>query len=97
MKFQRPRAFYIGSASWLLLCAATHSAMAEDAPAAPSTQLPEVTVTAPSPIQRHRAVVPTRAPARVARSVPAIVSVRHRHSRRRRPLLPRPSRAYCRL
>jgi iron complex outermembrane recepter protein len=45
--------------------------MAEDA-AAPSgaTQLPEITVTAPSPIQR-RNLVPARTPARVARAVPA--------------------------
>jgi len=45
--------------------------MAQDA-AAPSgaTQLPEITVTAPSPIQR-RNLVPARTPARVARAVPA--------------------------
>lgn len=45
--------------------------MAEDT-AAPSgaTQLPEITVTAPSPIQR-RNLVPARTPARVARAVPA--------------------------
>jgi iron complex outermembrane recepter protein len=45
--------------------------MAQDA-AAPSgaTQLPEITVTAPSPIQR-RNLVPARTPAWVARAVPA--------------------------
>jgi iron complex outermembrane receptor protein len=42
--------------------------MSQDA-AAPSTPLPEITVTSPSPIQR-RNVVPSRTPARVARAVP---------------------------
>src|SRR6185503_9676183 len=47
-----------------------NGAMAQDA-AAPSssTQLPEITVTAPSPIVR-RNVTPARKPARVARGVP---------------------------
>ena len=46
-------------------------AMAQDA-AAPSasTPLPEITVTAPSPIVRRRAVVPSRTPVRVARTAP---------------------------
>jgi len=71
MTFNGRRAFHAGGASWLLLCAIGHPAMAEDAakPAA-STQLPEITVTAPSPIVRHR-TVPTRAPARIARTAPA--------------------------
>jgi iron complex outermembrane recepter protein len=68
MKFQGRRAFHIGGASCLLLCAAASGATAQDTPA--STQLPDITVTAPSPIQRHRTVAPTRAPARVARTVP---------------------------
>jgi iron complex outermembrane recepter protein len=70
MTFTRRRAFHAGGASWLLLCAIGNHAMAEDA-AAPSasTQLPEITVTAPSPIQRHR-TVPSRAPTRVARAAP---------------------------
>src|SRR4051812_8940369 len=70
MTFKKRRALHIGGASWLLLCAAGHQAMAEDAavPAA-STQLPEITVTAPSPIVRHR-TVPSRAPTRVARAAP---------------------------
>src|SRR4051812_5509587 len=70
MTFQRRRALHIGGANWLLLCAAGHHAMAEDA-AAPSasTQLPEITVTAPSPIQRHR-TLPSRTPTHVARAAP---------------------------
>jgi iron complex outermembrane recepter protein len=70
MTFTRRRAFHAGGASWLLLCAIGNHAMAEDA-AAPSAspQLPEITVTAPSPIQRHR-TVPSRAPTRVARAAP---------------------------
>jgi iron complex outermembrane recepter protein len=71
MIFPTRRAFHISGASWLLLFGLGSSAMAEDA-AAPSgaTQLPEITVTAPSPIQR-RNLVPARTPARVARAVPA--------------------------
>jgi len=70
MTFDKKRAFHAGGASWLLLCAIGNHAMAEDAakPSA-STQLPEITVTAPSPIVRHR-TVPTRAPVRVARVAP---------------------------
>ncbi|MFL6837216.1 MAG: TonB-dependent receptor, partial [Bradyrhizobium sp.] len=71
MTFQRRRAFHIGGASWLLLCAIGNGAAAQDA-AAPSssTQLPEITVTAPSPIVRHR-TVPSRTPARVTRAAPS--------------------------
>ena len=43
-----------------------------------STQLPEITVTAPSPIVRRRAVVPSRTPVRVARTAPG-------HNRERAP------------
>ena len=70
MTFNKRRAFHIGGASWLFLCAVGNGAMAQDA-AAPSssTQLPEITVTAPSPIVR-RNVTPSRTPARVARGVP---------------------------
>jgi iron complex outermembrane receptor protein len=71
MEFKRRRAIHLGGASWLILCAAGTGALAQDAPTtAPATQLPEVTVTAPSPIVRHRTVVPARAPVRVARTVP---------------------------
>jgi len=49
MTFQKKRAFHIGGASWLLLCAAGNGAMAQNAAPAPSstTALPEITVTAP--------------------------------------------------
>ena len=59
MTFKKKRAFHFGGASWLLLCAMADGAMAQDA-AAPSasTQLPEITVTAPSPIVRRKPVVP---------------------------------------
>jgi iron complex outermembrane receptor protein len=70
MTFQRRRALPIGGASWLFLCAIGNHAMAEDAAKPPaSTQLPEITVTAPSPIVRHR-TVPSRTPVRVARAAP---------------------------
>ena len=70
MTFNKRRAFHIGGASWLFLCAVGHPLMAQDA-AAPSasTQLPEITVTAPSPIQRRK-LIPARTPARVARAAP---------------------------
>src|SRR4051794_12793680 len=71
MRSNKKRAFHFGGASCLLLCAAASPAMAQDAAApAASTQLPEITVTAPSPIQRRKLVVPTRTPARVARATP---------------------------
>ncbi|OKO68310.1 TonB-dependent receptor [Bradyrhizobium sp. NAS96.2] len=65
MTLQKTRALYIGGASWLLLGAMQGSALADDTP----TQLPDITVTAPSPIQRHR-TVPTRAPVHVVRAAP---------------------------
>ena len=70
MIFSRRRAFHLGGASWLLLCAMSNGAMAEDA-ASPSsaTQLPEITVTSPSPIVRRK-LVPSRTPARIARAAP---------------------------
>ncbi len=71
MTFKKKRAFYIGGTSWLLLCAVGNSAMAQDAATPPSsTQLPEITVTAPSPIVRRRVVIPARTPVRVARTAP---------------------------
>src|SRR6202022_2563991 len=63
------RVFYISGASWLLLCGMGGSAMSEDAAPPPATQLPEITVTSPSPIVR-RNVIPSRTPARVSRAVP---------------------------
>ncbi|HWI11823.1 MAG TPA: TonB-dependent receptor plug domain-containing protein, partial [Burkholderiaceae bacterium] len=63
------RAFFIGSTSCLLLYAASNSAMAQDAaPAAASTQLPDITVSAPSPIVRRK-LTPTRTTVRTARAV----------------------------
>src|SRR3984893_14912634 len=69
MAFFVRRAFYISGASWLLLCGMGGSAMSQDAAPPPSTQLPEITVTSPSPIVR-RNLVPSRTPARIARAVP---------------------------
>ena len=69
MTIQRIRAFHLSGASWLLLCAMGNGAAAQDA-ARPAMQLPEITVTAPSPIQR-RTIAPARTPARAARAVPA--------------------------
>ena len=70
MTFHKRRAFHIGGASWLFLCAVGHSAMAQNAAAPPAAaQLPDITVTAPSPIVR-RNVTPARTPARVARTAP---------------------------
>ncbi len=63
------RVLKTGGASWLLLCGIGSNAMSQDAAAPPSTQLPEITVTSPSPIVR-RNIVPSRTPARVARAVP---------------------------
>ena len=72
MTFLKKRAFHFGGASWLLLCAMADGAVAQDAAAPPaSTQLPEITVTAPSPIVRRKPVVPSRTPARVARAAPS--------------------------
>src|SRR5437868_425354 len=71
MRFQRRRAFQIGGASWLALCAIGNGAVAQNAPApSSSTQLPEVTVTAPSPIVR-RPIVRSPAPTRVVRASPS--------------------------
>ena len=59
MTFKKKRAFHFGGASWLLLCAMADGAMAQDAAAPPaSTQLPEITVTAPSPIVRRKQSFP---------------------------------------
>jgi iron complex outermembrane receptor protein len=69
MTFKKKRAFHVGGASWLLLCAVGNQAMAQGAAPPSSTQLPEITVTAPSPIVRRKPV-PTRTPARVTRAAP---------------------------
>src|SRR3981189_2212991 len=61
------RTLKISAASCSLLCGMCGSAMSQDA--AQSTQLPGITVTAPSPIVR-RNVTPARTPVRVSRAVP---------------------------
>ncbi|WP_407121750.1 TonB-dependent receptor [Bradyrhizobium sp. STM 3561] len=67
MSFQLRRAQRLGGASLLLLGAAATPALAQDsAQDKSSTEIPAVTVTAPSPIVRR--VVPTRSPVRVART-----------------------------
>ncbi|MGY3465272.1 iron complex outermembrane receptor protein [Bradyrhizobium sp. LM6.11] len=68
MSFELRRAQRLGGASLLLLGAAATPALAQDQPA--STEIPAVTVTAPSPIVR-RAVVPTRNPGRATRTARA--------------------------
>ena len=60
---------HASGASWLVLCAAGTGAGAQNAPAA----LPDVTVTAPSPIVKRKPA-PTHVPARVAQAAPG----RHR-------------------
>ena len=69
MAFFVRRAFHISGASWLVLCGIGSNAMSQDAAPPAATQLPEITVTSPSPIVR-RNVVPARAPVRVSRAVP---------------------------
>src|SRR3979490_702718 len=65
------RALHISGASCLLLCGMNGSAMSQDAAAPSATQqLPEITVTAPSPIVRRK-LAPSRTPVRVARAVPS--------------------------
>jgi iron complex outermembrane receptor protein len=61
------RTLRLSAASCWLLWVISGTAMAQDA--APSTQLPQITVTSPSPIVR-RNVVPSRTPVRVSRAVP---------------------------
>ncbi|KRR01948.1 TonB-dependent receptor [Bradyrhizobium jicamae] len=69
MTSKKTRALYLGGASWLLLCTIADGALAQATPPA-STPLPEITVTAPSPIVRRKPVIPSRTPARVARAAP---------------------------
>jgi iron complex outermembrane receptor protein len=69
MNFEMRRAQRLGGASLLLLGAAATSAFAQElAQDKSSTELPSVTVTAPSPIVRSRAVVPSRTPGRGMRT-----------------------------
>jgi iron complex outermembrane receptor protein len=70
MSFLVRRTFYISGTSWLLLCGLGSSAMSQEAAPPPAaTQLPEITVTAPSPIVRRKPI-PSRTPVRVSRAVP---------------------------
>ena len=85
MTTRKRRAFHLSGASGLLLCAVGSIAMAEDAATpAGETKLPEINVTAPSPIVRHRNV-PSRTPVRVARAAPG--------RNRERPAEPQPAPA----
>ena len=63
MRIQKRRTLYAGGASWLALCAMGAAALAQNAPAA----LPDITVTAPSPIVKRKPA-PARVPARVAQT-----------------------------
>jgi iron complex outermembrane receptor protein len=73
MSFSLRRRFLASSSASLLLCAFGGAALAQDsqAPAAAGsgTALPEITVTAPSPIVRRK-LVPSPKPVRVARTAP---------------------------
>ncbi|MFL6819587.1 MAG: TonB-dependent receptor [Bradyrhizobium sp.] len=71
MSFEPTRSIHVGGVSWLMLCAIGSGAIAQNAPSPSSaTQLPAVTVTAPSPITR-RQVVRSPTPPRVVRASPA--------------------------
>src|SRR3954453_5026098 len=70
MRFQLTRALPLGGAGLLLLCMIGHRGVAQDGTApASATQLPSVTVTAPSPIVR-RQIVPAPNPTRLTRAAP---------------------------
>src|SRR4051795_2871322 len=69
MSFSIKRSVLASSSASLLLCAFGGPAASQDASGA--TVLPEIHVTAPSPIQHRRAVVPSPRPVRVARNAPA--------------------------
>src|SRR4051794_12748654 len=81
MSFSIKRAMLASSSASLLVCAFGGPAWSQGASGA--TALPEIHVTAPSPIQHRRAVVPSPRPARVARAIPA----------RNRERVPRPQTA----
>src|SRR3954452_22246698 len=70
MRFSLTRALHLGGAGLLLLCMIGDRAVAQDGTApASATQLPSVTVTAPSPIVR-RQIVPAPRPTRLTRAAP---------------------------
>src|SRR5947209_8342587 len=68
MSFSIKRSVLASSSASLLLCAFGGPAWSQDASGA--TALPEIHVTAPSPIRHRRAVVPSPRPARVAQTIP---------------------------
>jgi iron complex outermembrane receptor protein len=70
MKSKKKRTFHFGGASCLLLCAMADNALAQNAAPSAATALPEITVTAPSPIVRRKPAPPSRTPVRVARTAP---------------------------
>jgi iron complex outermembrane recepter protein len=67
MAFSAKRNFLVSSAASVLLCSLGGATSAQDASSA--TQLPGITVTAPSPIER-RNIIPAQTPVRVSRAVP---------------------------
>src|SRR3954453_17482273 len=81
MSFSIKRSMLASGSASLLVCAFGGPAWSQDASGA--TALPEIHVTAPSPIQHRRAVVPSPRPARIARAIPA----------RNRERVPRPQTA----
>ena len=94
MTFNKRRAFHIGGASWLFLCAVGSPLMAQDA-AAPtaSTQLPEITVTAPSRFSDENWSRRARLPASPAQHPAAIANAII--NRNRFPLPQHRNKAYC--
>src|SRR3954453_6478532 len=87
MSFSIKRSMLASSSASLLLCAFGGPAWSQAASGA--TALPEIHVTAPSPIQHRRAVVPSPRPARVARAIPT----RNRERAPRPQAAPRPQTA----
>ncbi|MDI1262100.1 MAG: TonB-dependent receptor [bacterium] len=70
MTSNKKRTLHLGGTSWLILCTISGGAVAQNAATPPaSSALPEITVTAPSPIVRRKPG-PVRTPARVARAAP---------------------------
>ena len=90
MRIQKRRTLYAGGASWLALCAMGAGALAQNAPAA----LPDITVTAPSPIVKRKPA-PVRVPARVAQATSGRTRGPAPQAAARTGTLPRPSKACC--
>ena len=99
MTFKKKRAFHLGGASWLLLCAIGNPARWPQDAAAPSaaTQLPEITVTAPSPIVRRepcRRARPRASPARRPAAIASAPPEPQAGARRRRAATGRAARRH---